>query len=296
MSQITEELLTARAQRYAGRTAIVDGSGAYSYAELLDASGRIAAALLTGGDDLQEERIAFRMTSGFPWVATQWGIWRAGGIAVPLALDAPSSELEYFVENSRAFAVIDGDAGEAGLAPIATRRRIHAARYSQLLDCEVGSLPVINADRFAMILYTSGTTSRPKGVVTTHHNIATQITSLIEAWEWSCDDRILLCLPLHHGHGIINVVGCALWSGATCEMLPRFDANAVWERIAVGSLTLFMAVPTIYVRLIAAWESASVARQKEWSTAASRLRLMVSGSAALPVRVLERWKEITGHT
>ena len=57
-----------------------------------------------------------------------------------------------------------------------------------------------------MILYTSGTTSRPKGVVTTHANITAQIMSLVEAWEWCADDRILLCLPLHHVHGIINVV------------------------------------------------------------------------------------------
>ena len=106
-----------------------------------------------------------------------------------------------------------------------------------------------------MILYTSGTTSRPKGVVNTHANITAQITSLIDAWEWSADDRIVLCLPLHHVHGIINVVACALWAGAVCEMLPRFDANAIWERIASGELTLFMAVPTIYVKLIAAWEA-----------------------------------------
>ena len=65
--------------------------------------------------------------------------------------------------------------------------------------------------------------------------------------EWSGIDCILLCLPLHHVHGIINVIACALWSGATCQMLPRFDAGAVWERIAGGSLTVFMAVPTIYV-------------------------------------------------
>jgi len=147
-----------------------------------------------------------------------------------------------------------------------------------------------------MILYTSGTTSRPKGVVTTHFNIAAQIESLVEAWEWSPDDRILLCLPLHHVHGIINVVGCALWSGATCEMLPRFDAAAVWDRIAGGGLTLFMAVPTVYSKLIAAWEAASPARRAELSQACAKLRLMVSGSAALPVSTLERWKEISGHT
>ncbi len=135
-----------------------------------------------------------------------------------------------------------------------------------------------------------------KGVVTTHANITAQIVSLVEAWEWSAEDRILLCLPLHHVHGIINVVSCALWSGAACGMLPRFDADAVWDRIAEGGLTLFMAVPTIYSKLITAWDAASPERRAELTQACGRLRLMVSGSAALPVSTLERWKEITGHT
>jgi malonyl-CoA/methylmalonyl-CoA synthetase len=147
-----------------------------------------------------------------------------------------------------------------------------------------------------MILYTSGTSSRPKGVVTTHANIAAQIETLVEAWEWSADDRILLYLPLHHVHGIVNVVSCALWSGATCQMLPRFEENAVWDCIASRSITLFMAVPTIYVKLIAAWDAASPERRAELSQACARLRLMVSGSAALPVGTLRRWKEISGHT
>ena len=79
-------------------------------------------------------------------------------------------------------------------------------------------------------------------------------------------------------------------------MLPRFDANTVWDCIADGSLTLFMAVPTIYVKLIAAWDAASPERRARLSRACSGLRLMVSGSAALPVSTLHRWKEISGHT
>jgi malonyl-CoA/methylmalonyl-CoA synthetase len=120
--------------------------------------------------------------------------------------------------------------------------------------------------------------------------------SLVEAWEWSADDAILLCLPLHHVHGIINVVSCALWSGATCHMLPRFDANAVWDHIAGGKITLFMAVPTVYAKLIAAWDAASPSRRAELTQACISLRLMVSGSAALPVNTLHCWKEISGHT
>jgi malonyl-CoA/methylmalonyl-CoA synthetase len=118
----------------------------------------------------------------------------------------------------------------------------------------------------------------------------------VDAWGWTADDRIVLVLPLHHVHGIVNVLACALWSGAVCEMLPAFETDAVWQRLASGEPTLFMAVPTIYRKLIAAWEAADSSRQSRWRAGAARLRLMVSGSAALPVQTLARWREITGHT
>jgi len=291
--------LIAQARRRGGRTAIVDSPGTfghtYTYDNLLDASARVAAGLLAGQEDLQEERVAFLMTPGFPWVAVQWGIWRAGGVAVPLPLNSTRPELEYFIDDTGASTLVCDALAAPVLSPIAAARGIRAFSYDELAACQAAELPEITSQRRAMILYTSGTTSRPKGVVTTHTNITAQIVSLVEAWEWSASDRIVLCLPLHHVHGIINVVGCALWSGAACEMLPRFDANVVWDRIAGGSVTLFMAVPTVYTKLIAAWETASPQRRPDLSAACSKLRLMVSGSAALPVSTLERWKEISGH-
>ncbi len=287
--------LIARAQQHSERAAIVDSGGSYTYAQLLEASSRVAATLLDGQKDLREQRVAFLVTPGFPWVAVQWGIWRAGGIAVPLPLGTPWSELAYYVEDTQASTLICDDANEPTVEPAKASGKIRVVPCSVALTSGVAALPAVANPRRSMILYTSGTTSKPKGVVTTHTNIAAQIASLAAAWEWTTDDRIVLCLPLHHVHGIINVVSCALWSGAVCEMLPRFDADAIWARIASGELTLFMAVPTIYVRLIAAWEKASAEDRKRWSEGAARLRLMVSGSAALPVSTLERWREITGH-
>jgi malonyl-CoA/methylmalonyl-CoA synthetase len=307
-------LVIARAQRHGGRTAIVDSQGSFTYSDLLDASSRVAAALLAGRDnrqrddlkreDLKEERVAFLLTPGFPWVAAQWGIWRAGGVAVPLPLNSTRSELEYFIDDTEASTLVFDALAAPSMSLIAAARGIRALSYDQLPARPPAELPDIIPDitpdikdqRRAMILYTSGTTNRPKGVVTTHANITAQIMSLVEAWEWSAGDHIVLCLPLHHVHGIINVVSCALWSGATCQMLERFDANAVWDRIASGSVTLFMAVPTIYVKLIAAWDRASPERRADLSRACARLRLMVSGSAALPVSTLQRWQEISGHT
>jgi malonyl-CoA/methylmalonyl-CoA synthetase len=288
--------LIARALQHPYRTAVVDTQGSFTYNELLDASSRVATALLAGRQDLQGERVAFFVPPGFLWVAVQWGIWRAGGVAVPLPVDSTRPELDYIIGDTGASALLfDADA-ESLLAPVAAARGIRALPCDQLLACQPAELPGISIERRAMILYTSGTTSRPKGVVTTHAHIAAQIVSLVEAWEWRAEDRIHLCLPLHHVHGIINVVSCALWSGATCEMLPRFDANAVWECIYSGRVTLFMAVPTIYVKLIAAWEGASPERRAALCQACRKLRLMVSGSAALPVGTLERWKSISGHT
>jgi malonyl-CoA/methylmalonyl-CoA synthetase len=279
---------------------LVDSQGAFTYDDLLDASSRLATALLAGREDLQEERVAFLVTPGFRWVATQWGIWRAGGIAVPLPLLSPRSELEYFIGDTGASTLVFDTLAAPLVSPIATAGGIRALSYDQLSARQPAELPGITPDitpqRRAMILYTSGTTSRPKGVVTTHANITAQVMSLVEAWEWSARDRIVLCLPLHHVHGIINVVCCALWSGATCQMLPRFDANDTWDLIASGNLTLFMAVPTIYAKLISAWDTASPKRRARLSQSCAKLRLMVSGSAELPVRTLQRWKEISGHT
>ena len=290
----------AQAERHKGRTALVDSQGAFTYDDLLDASSRMATVLLAGRADLQEQRVAFLLTPGFRWVATLWGIWRAGGIAVPLPLKSPKSELEYFVGDTGASTLVFDTLAAPLVSPIATAGGIRALSYNQLYARQPAELPDITPDitgqRRAMILYTSGTTSRPKGVVTTHANIAAQVMSLVEAWDWSVSDRIVLCLPLHHVHGIINVVCCALWMGATCQMLPRFDANHTWDLIASGNLTLFMAVPTIYTKLISAWEMASPERRARLSQSCAKLRLMVSGSAALPVSTLRRWKEISGHT
>jgi malonyl-CoA/methylmalonyl-CoA synthetase len=157
-------------------------------------------------------------------------------------------------------------------------------------------LPHLASNRRALIIYTSGTTGRPKGAVSTHQNIGAQIAALVEAWRWTPADRLLLTLPLHHVHGIINGLGSALAVRATCEILPAFDADVVWDRLASGEITVFTAVPTIYNRLIASWSAARPDVQRVRADGARRLRLMMSGSAALPVQTLERWREITGHT
>lgn len=292
--------LLERAANFLDRTALVSDGKSYSYGELLEASQNVAANLLDGKSDLNEARIAFLVPPSFEYTAIQWGIWAAGGIAVPLCVLHPLPSIQYVLEDSQAHLVIAHNDYVSFLKPLenpsAASEGISIVSLESLFKENTTVLPDINAERRAMILYTSGTTSKPKGVVTTHANIEAQITTLVNAWEWEKDDYILNILPLHHVHGIINVMGCALWSGACCEFLPKFDAELVWSILKSERLTLFMAVPTIYYKLISYWENAPSGEQKYFSEAASKLRLMVSGSAALPIPVLEKWRDITSQT
>lgn len=284
------------------RAAIVSEGRRTTYAELAQAPRRVAAALLDGQRDLDEARVAFLIPPGAEWVSVLQGISCAGGVAVPLAVTHPPAELAHVITDAGASIVVADPSAAAMLAPIATTARARLLTTEDIADerwpmiDDRWSMDDDRLDRPALILYTSGTTGRAKGVVLTHANLEAQVASLVFAWEWTSADRTLLVLPLHHVHGIVNVVLCALHVYATCEMPPRFDAVQTWTRLASGELTVFTAVPTIYHRLIAAWDAAPPDQQRAWSDGARGLRLMMSGSAALPVGVLARWREITGHT
>ncbi|MBW3660197.1 MAG: AMP-binding protein, partial [Gemmatimonadetes bacterium] len=301
--------LVARLIGRTGGTAILDPTGAHDYATLVDASAAIATDLLRGlGDrsDLGGVRVAFLVPPGAGWAATLYGIWRAGGVAVPLALGWPAPELQHAIEETGAGTILATSELESRIADIASRLGVPRRTLQRtdelpaVLSAPPPSgrpegLPTVPSDRAAMILFTSGTTSRPKGVVHTHGSIAAQVDTLVEAWAWSESDRLLHVLPLHHVHGIVNGLLCALASGATCDLLPEFDAETVWRAFVERPVTLFMAVPTVYARLIAAWEDAGPSDRAVRSEATARQRVMISGSAPLPVPLLERWERIAGQ-
>jgi malonyl-CoA/methylmalonyl-CoA synthetase len=289
--------IIARASEHVDRVAVVDDGGEHTYRDLLDTSAEAAAVLLAGLTDLDEARVVFMLLPGFDYARVQWAIWRAGGVAVPLCLTHPEPELAYMLDDAQPVTVVTAPEYQETLRSLTGKRGIRLLGLEDLNARHIGPLPAIAEDRRAMILYTSGTTGQPKGVVSTHRNLTAQVRSLVEAWGWTREDRILLSLPLHHLHGILNVVCCALWSGAVCEMLPKFDASRVWDRLASGELTTYMGVPTLYHRLIEKWDATADTAERSRLTAGCRqMRLMVSGSAALPIPVLERWHEISGHT
>lgn len=288
--------LLARAETHAAGTALVASEGVFRYRDLLAASARAATRLLAGRDDLEGARVCYLVPPGWVYAVAQWAVWRAGGIGVPLATSHPAAELAYVLDDAEPEAVVAHPSLLARVREVAEARRVPVLQTPTLLaDGPTGVLPDIDEERAALMLYTSGTTGRPKGVVLRHANLRAQMESLSEAWGWTPQDHILLHLPLHHVHGIVNVLGCALWNGATCEILPRFNPVDVWERLARGEITLYMAVPTVYRRLIDAWREADPDSRNAWSGGARACRLMVSGSAALPVPTLQQWEKITGQ-
>lgn len=138
-----------------------------------------------------------------------------------------------------------------------------------------------------------------------HKNLVSQASSMLDAWKWAPNDIILHTLPLHHVHGIVNALYCPLYIGAKCIMLPRFDSTVVWSYLLGINATpdkrvsVFMAVPTIYTKLIEEYKKVFSNDSKMCdyikNTLKAKVRLMVSGSAPLPVPVYQKWLDISGH-
>lgn len=157
----------------------------------------------------------------------------------------------------------------------------------------------------ALILYTSGSTGLPKGTVISHKNLQAQATCLADAWKINDKDCVLHVLPLNHVHGAVNALLCPLNVGAKVFMQSSFDPAAVWSALlnvnlpSKDRISLFMAVPTIYSLLIAEYEKvfSKNERMVEYirTHCEQKIRLMVCGSAPLPVTVFDKWKQLTGH-
>ncbi|WP_437997504.1 AMP-binding protein [Sorangium sp. So ce185] len=285
------------------RTAVEDDRGQTSFAALTERALRVRGALLAdggrGGADalaspssLEGERILLLVPPGAAWVSAFLGVLLAGGIALPLSALYPPAELAWLASDAGVRRLIVGDELAGVAAPIAQGRSVlRVEDLERAAPGPEGALSDIAADDPALLLYTSGTTGKPKGALLTHRNLAVQAELLRAAWGFSEHDALLHALPLHHLHGVVIALTTSLLAGSATRMLPRFDAQRFAAEIARGSVTAFMAVPTMYQRL---FEQIDRGGAPGFAAGARALRLATSGSAALPVTLAERWRDLTG--
>ncbi len=284
------------------RAAVYEAESAKSWREVIAGADRVACALLAGRRSLAGERVALYLPGGAAFLGCFLGILRAGGVAVVLSPLHPPPETKYVCDDAGVRTVIAS-------AHLAERLRFLAPERTLVLAEELAERATGRVaaepedDDPALQLYTSGTTGRPKGAILTHRNLSVQQGLLADAWGWRADDVLLHVLPLHHMHGLAIALLSAAGAGAATRFLSSsasadgqgsgsFDPRAAWE--AMRSCTVFMAVPTIHGRLVSAFDSADAATRARWAAHARGLRLVTSGSAALPVTIGERWRALTG--
>ncbi|NUP07379.1 MAG: AMP-binding protein [Polyangiaceae bacterium] len=264
----------------------VESGASASFRDLVAGAASFGAALLAQGHIEPGDHVLILAPPGIAWARAFLAVLFAGGAVVAAPLAAPRSELAYITTDSGArLAIVSNELADelpAHLSKIDVASAIEAPP----------ELPVIDAAAAALVLYTSGTTGKPKGAVLTHENLAAQTSSLRDAWGFAPNDVLLHTLPLHHLHGVVVAFLTALTTPAEIHMLAKFDAGTICDELS--RVTVFMAVPTMYRRLLDHADALDAGRRDAFERACRGLRLATSGSAALPVTLAERWRTITG--
>jgi malonyl-CoA/methylmalonyl-CoA synthetase len=270
------------------RVVLVDERGSWTGTDIARATRHLAEALRQQTNP--GDRVLMETTRGLPWLVAFAACVRLGRVAVPLAEGTPPLEVAALAEQTGASACLVGGASPDFAAPLpeitfdAPTLARATGGAEVLAERPQGTDP-------AMLLFTSGTTGRPKAAILTHDNLAAQMDTLAP-WKLGPGDTQLHALPLHHMHGIVVALLTPLLSGGAVHVLPRFDARRVWAEL--HRATVWMGVPTMYVKLLEAFDAATDLERQAWTRAAAALRLSTSGSAALPVSVAERWRALHG--
>ena len=268
-----------------GKTALafIDGPR-LTYGELGEAVCRCVNYLRAQGIQAGD-RVAAQLPKSPAFIILHLASMRMGAVFLPLNPAYPKSELRYFLADSGARLLIADASAQDALADVAAE--LDTLETTRFIDAESGFLaslrrfpaaPAIPAPRekhqTAMMLYTSGTTSRPKGAQITHGNLTANIRALHQAWGWRQDDTLLHALPIFHVHGLVVALHGALHAGASACLTRTFDAAKTLELLRSGDFSVFMAVPTMHRRIYQRAGSETVDL--------SGLRLMTSGSDRLP--------------
>ena len=267
----------------------------YSWNDIEAASAKLANLLVS----LRLEpgaRVAVQVEKSPEALLLYLACLRAGYTYLPLNTAYRQAEVAYFLEDAAPDVVVCSPRNQTWVAQVAAANRVTHLfslgddRDGSLLAAAAGlpgtfaSAPM-RADQLAAILYTSGTTGRSKGAMLTHGNLGANARTLHLYWRWRRGDVLLHALPIFHVHGLFVAAHGALLSGSKMIWQPRFDSAAVVQ--ALPRATVFMGVPTMYLRLL---DDPSFDRK-----ACAGMRLFISGSAPLLTETFSQFEERTRH-
>ena len=268
----------------------------YTWGDLDRASARMAN-LLVSLKLPEGSRVAVQVEKSVEAMVLYLATLRAGYVFLPLNTAYQSAEIEYFIGNAEPGVVVCTPGNFGWVSKIAFSQG--TGHVFTLGDDRTGSLleraahhsdvhmPVQkSADDLAAILYTSGTTGRSKGAMLTHGNLLSNAVTLKDYWGWKAGDVLIHALPIFHVHGLFVAIHGALINGSKMIWFAKFDPKAVLA--AMPRATVFMGVPTLYVRLLA---EAGLTKD-----AARNMRLFIAGSAPLLIETFTEWQRRTGHT
>lgn len=261
----------------------------------LDARANRVAHLFARLELSHGDRIALYLNNSLELISAYIANLKLGLITVPMNTQYRDTEILHIVGDAAPRVILTDRVQAPILEPL--RRRLASVEHILLAE-ELGHLDEpsdevpahVDGDDLAAIMYTSGTTGRSKGAMLTHNNLASNITGLTRAWNWSADDTLLLTLPLFHMHGLGVCLHGMLTTGCRVILHRRFEAALVLDELMRGEVTLFMGVPTMYVRLIEEVNKRGFARIE-----LPKMRLFVSGSAPLSIETFESFETIFGN-
>jgi len=268
----------------------------YSYADADRESARLANCLVELGCKVGD-RVTVQADKSPQVLWLYLACLRAGLVYHPLNTAYQASELAYFLGNaeprlvvcsSESAALFTELAAELGVQRVLTLNSDGSGSLSKLAMSHDDSFSCVPraADDLAALLYSSGTTGQPKGIMLSHRNLMINGETLVKEWGFSHTDKLLHALPVFHVHGLFVAVHCVLLSGASMLWLEKFDAQVVCKKLP--DCTVMMGVPTYYTRLLGAAEfDAGVC---------ANMRLFVSGSAPLLTETFDAFEQRTGHT
>jgi long-chain acyl-CoA synthetase len=294
------QILAESAVRHADRTAVVLGDLRISYAQLWHQARQYARVLQQNGVQAGD-RVALLLPNTPHFPLAYFATLSLGAVAVPVHALLKAEEIAYVLQDSGAKLLICATpllaAGAAGAekvgVPVLTVMPGGDGQAPRIDELAARAEPTAaitprEPSDPAVILYTSGTTGTPKGAVLTHLNVLMNVdVSVIDSFKIDSDDVILGCLPLFHTFGQTCCMNTGFRAGAAIVLMPRFDGAGALELLERERCTVFMGVPTMYFALL----EAARARAESPNTS---LHSAMSGGSALPLPVLERFKDVFG--